>query len=99
MYPKGGNSDYATVNPINFRPVFTQEQISASLRATQLFEPVLHATIIMDQEKLHSDILHSVTSDPIYIAHQQNPKPHWTLTSDGFLRHNDLIYVPDTDDL
>ena len=26
MYPKGGNNDYAKVNPINYRLVFTQEQ-------------------------------------------------------------------------
>ena len=31
IYPKGGNSNYATVNPSNFRPMFTQEQISISL--------------------------------------------------------------------
>ena len=30
IYPKGGNSDYATVNPSNFCPMF-QEQISISL--------------------------------------------------------------------
>ena len=35
VYPKGGNSDYATVNPSNFRPMFTQEQIATSLRAMQ----------------------------------------------------------------
>jgi hypothetical protein len=28
VYPKGGNSDYATVNPSNFRPMFTQDQMS-----------------------------------------------------------------------
>ena len=31
IYPKGGNSDYATVNPSNFCLMFTQEQISISL--------------------------------------------------------------------
>jgi hypothetical protein len=99
VYPKGGNNDYAKVNPINYRPVFTQEQISASLRATQLFDPILRATIIMDEEKLHSDILQSLPTDPIYLAHQDTPKPHWTLSSDGFLRHHNLIYVPDSSDL
>src|ERR1700735_4314319 len=28
VYLKGGNSDYAAVNPSNFWPVFTQEQLS-----------------------------------------------------------------------
>jgi len=31
IYPKRGNNGYASVNPHNFRPVFTHEQIAASL--------------------------------------------------------------------
>ena len=57
IYPKGGNSDYATINLSNLHPMFTQEQISVSLCATDLMTPVLHATVIMDQEQLDSDIL------------------------------------------
>jgi len=31
VYPKKGNTDYATVNPYNFKPIFTQEQLVASI--------------------------------------------------------------------
>jgi len=31
IYPKGGNTGYATVNPHNFKPIFTQEQLTASV--------------------------------------------------------------------
>ena len=31
VYLKEGNSDYATVNPQNYRPVFTSEQLASSL--------------------------------------------------------------------
>jgi len=31
VYPKGGNTGYATVNPHNFKPIFTQEQLAASV--------------------------------------------------------------------
>ena len=41
VYPKEGSSDYATVNPHNFRPVFTNEQLASSLRATSLNFPIL----------------------------------------------------------
>ena len=41
VYPKGGNSNYATVNLSNFCLMFTQEQISVSLQATELLNPVL----------------------------------------------------------
>jgi hypothetical protein len=36
VYLKEGNSGYASVNPQNHRPVFTQEQLTSSLRATYL---------------------------------------------------------------
>jgi len=31
VYPKGGDTSYATVNPHNFKPIFTQEQLAASV--------------------------------------------------------------------
>ena len=99
IYPKGGNSDYATVNPANFRPMFTQEQISVSLRATGLLMPALRATVIMDQEQLNSDILSALLDDPLFLVHQKEPQPRWSITPDGFLRHDNLIYIPDSNDL
>ncbi|KIN97850.1 hypothetical protein M404DRAFT_78300, partial [Pisolithus tinctorius Marx 270] len=56
VYPKEGDSGYARVNPQNLRPVFTQEQLAVSLRATYLEYPVLRAVALMDIEKLHNDI-------------------------------------------
>jgi len=99
VYPKGGNSDYASINPSNLRPVFTNEQLTNSLRATSLVEPVLRASVIMDQEKLNNDILLALPSDPLYKSHLSNPKPHWSLDPDGFLRHQSRIYIPDISDL
>ena len=58
VYPKEGGSDYASINPHNFRPMFTQEQLASSLHATFLSVPTLCATIIMDIEKLQSDHIH-----------------------------------------
>src|SRR5882724_12773817 len=39
IYLKEGNSDYASVNPQNFHPVFTSEQLASSLQATTLSIP------------------------------------------------------------
>src|SRR5882724_4743559 len=69
VYLKEGNSDYASVNPQNFRPVFTSEQLASSLRATTLSIPVLHGSLIMDAEKLHSDIRSQLREDPISAEH------------------------------
>ena len=99
IYPKGGHSDYATVNLSNFCLMFTQEQISISLRATELLNPVLRATVIMDQEQLNSDILSTLPNDPLYIAHLKELKLCWSVTPDGFLCHDSLIYIPDSNDL
>ena len=41
IYPKGRDSNYVTANPHNFHPVFTQEQLASSLRATIFLSPVL----------------------------------------------------------
>jgi len=31
VYPKGGEADYSSVNPQNYHPIFTKEQLTASL--------------------------------------------------------------------
>jgi hypothetical protein len=56
IYAKEGGNDYAKVNPQNFRPIFSQEQLSASLCATSLISAALHRSFIMDVEQLHTDI-------------------------------------------
>jgi len=100
VYPKEGDSGYARVNPQNLRPVFTQEQLSNSLRATYLEFPVLHAVAIMDVETLHSDILSALPSDPIAQVHLADPlDSRWSTDKVGFLRLDGRIYVPDLDDL
>ena len=100
VYPKEGSSDYASVNPHNFRPVFTNEQLASSLRASALSFPVLRAALVMDSEKLHSDILSALRSDPVTSAHLDNlPNSRWSLETDQLLRLDNRIYVPDVSDL
>ena len=75
IYPKGGDSDYATINPHNFRPVFTQEQLASSLRATIFLSPVLWAMSLMDIKQLHSNIHSTLSTDPIASIHLKSEKP------------------------
>ena len=56
VYRKGGNSDFALMNLSNFRPIFTQEQLSASLHPTYFATPIIYSAVIMDIEKLHNNI-------------------------------------------
>ena len=99
VYAKEGGNDYAKVNPQNFRPVFTQEQLSSSLRASSLISPALRGSSLMDLEQLHSDIREGYASDPITSAQLPQPSdPKWTL-SNGLLLLNNQIYVPDVPNL
>jgi len=100
VYHKGGNGDFATANLSNFRPIFTQEQLTASLCATSLATPIIRNAIIMDVEKLHNDIRSSLPLDPISAAHLPTPTaPNWTLDESGLLHQYDRIYIPDANDL
>ena len=76
-----------------------QEQLALSLHATFLSIPTLHTAIIMDIEKLCSNICSSLCSNPIASAQLHSPSPHWSIDSKGFLLLNDKIYIPDTSDL
>ena len=75
VYPKERDKDYAHVSPHNFRPVFTQEQLAASLRATYLAALVLWASVLFDLETLHNDILSALSSDPVASIHLSTSKP------------------------
>ena len=90
VYRKGGNSDFALANLSNFRPVFTQEQLSASLRATYFATPIICSAVIMDIEKLHNNIRSSLPLDPISATQLPSPSnPKWTLDESGLLQQND----------
>ena len=65
----------------------------------ELLNPVLQATVIMDQEQLNLDILSALPDIPLYIAHLKELKPHWSVTPNRFLCHDSLIYIPNSNDL
>jgi len=53
VYPKGGNTGYTTVNPHNFKPIFTQEQFAAFIQATVLLFSFLCIATVVDLNTLH----------------------------------------------
>ena len=69
IYQKGGNTGYATVNPHNFKPIFTQEQLVTSIRATVFLFPFLYVATVMDLNTLHQGILSAFPSDLIATKH------------------------------
>ena len=79
--------------------MFMQEQLASSLQVTFLSIPVLHTAIIMDTEKLHSDIRSSLRSNPIASVQLNSLSPHWSIDSKGFLLFNEKIYIPNHSDL
>jgi len=99
IYPKGGDNSYTSVNPHNFCPVFTHEQIAASLRATILTTPTLCAAMILDQNQLYSDILATLPLDTSISNHLLHPEGRWSKDGAGFLRLDNRMYVPDNANL
>jgi len=63
VYPKGGEADYLSVNPQNYRPIFTKEQLTTSLQATGLEPIVARAIELVDTESLHSNIPEGLKHD------------------------------------
>ena len=63
IYPKEGDSTYGKINPHNFCPVFTSEQLHSSIRATALLEPCLCAAFTIDTEQLLTDIRTALAAD------------------------------------
>src|SRR3979490_1488252 len=86
VYLKEGASDYATVNPQNLRPIFSQHQLALSLRATNLAEPVLRATSLMDTERIITNICQNLASDPLAQKHLGSTEgTKWQTNPDGLL--------------
>ena len=99
IYLKEGERDYASVNPHNLCPVFTNEQLASSLHATLFYTPVLWASFIMDIQSLHSDIRSALRDDPAISEHLSNPIHRWSKDPKGLLHLDNRIYVPDVGDL
>jgi len=98
IYPKGRNTGYTTVNPHNFKPIFTQEQLVASVQATVLLFPSLCTATVMDLDTLHQDILSALPSDPIATKHI-SADGRWSTDPNDLLLLNNRIYVPFTGNL
>ena len=80
--------------------MFTQEQLTSSLRATILLAPAICVAILIDVEQLHKDILTALPSDPVTLSHKSNSSnSRWSMDSADLLNLDDRIYVPDTNDL
>ena len=91
------SSDYASINPQNLRPIFTDKQLALSLCATTFWLPALHGSLIMDTEQLQADIVSSLQSDLTALEHLSNEaESRWTTSPDGLLRLDDRIYVLDS---
>ena len=87
------------MNPHNFRPVFTYEQITASLQATILTTLTLHVATILDQNQLYSDILATLPFDSSISDYLLHPEGRWSKDNAGFLRLDNRMYVPDNANL
>ena len=102
VYPKEGNKDYTCVNPDNYRPIFTNKQLTVFLWVTYLEAPMLQASTLIDVEHLRSDILSSLPNDPVtspLLSSESLSDPHWTINPKEFLLWDNHIFIPEADNL
>ena len=95
---KEGDRTYSTVNPHNFQPIFTTEQLCASLQLSTLADPVLCAGMIIDTELLHEQII-SATSTDLDLQAQVGSNNRWTKDDNGLIQLDGRIFVPDVNNL
>ena len=94
IYPKEGSSDYASINPQNLQPIFTDKQLALSLCATTFWLPALHGSLIMDTERLQADIVSSLQSDPTALEHfSDEAESQWTTSPDRLLQLDNHIHI------
>ena len=98
VYPKGGNTGYATVNSHNFKPIFTQEQLAASIWAMVLLFSSLHIATVVDLDTLHWDILLALPSDLIATKHISTDD-QWSIDPNSLLLFDNRIYIPSAGNL
>ena len=84
IYPKEGSSDYASINPQNLQPIFTDEQLASSLHTTTFWLLALHGSLIMDTEWLQADIVSSLQSYLTALEHlSDEAESRWTTSPNG----------------
>ena len=103
LYLKEGGKDFGKVNPSNFKPIFSSEILSESLRASVLLPTALHGIIAMDVDKLNKEIISALDTDEAvqsYLADITNTQyAIWSKDTLGFIRIDERIYVPPSGDL
>jgi len=96
LYPSGRKGDYGKVNPHNLKPIFSSEQLSASLQATSLLPAVLCGVIAMDLTQLNTEILSTLDTDPTaksYLTDTNDPKyKNWSKDELGYVCINRHIF-------
>jgi len=91
------------MDPFNYPPLFTEEQLTLPSRAAQLSDPSSSTEPLLDTESLHDNIRQSLQYDPLssplLITLVTNQANNWTVGEDGLVRYLVQIFVPDAGNL
>jgi len=91
-------------NPLNCRPLFTQEQLSPTLRVSHTLAPPSPSTnTILDVRALHNDIRNLLVLDPtssqVLATQEDKLRAPWTVEEEGLLLLRGKIFVLDVGNL
>jgi len=103
LYPIEGNKSSETIDPFNYHPLFTKEQLVLLSRAAQLSDPSSSTEPLLDAESLHDDIRRSLLYDPLLspllIALATNQANNWTVGEDRLVHYLRKIFIFDAGNL
>ena len=98
IYPKEKNIGYTTINPYNFKLIFTYKQLIVSVRAIILVTLSLYVAIVIDLDTLHQDIYTVLSSNSITAKHNFT-ESYWSMDSLCLLLLDYSIFIPSLGDL
>ena len=101
VYPSQEDKDSA--NPQNFQTLLKAGQLVATIRASMLIDSISIVELIregLSSDPISSQHVQRLQNPPPSTSPDQSPSPDpYSLSEDGFLLFNDLLYVPDHADL
>jgi len=100
FYLERGDRDYMPANPQNLLPIFTQEQLATSLRATQLRDVATDVVALVDCSFPTLDIsaglsVDSLASRELDLCLKGSPSPRFSLSVFGLLLMDCHVYFPE----
>jgi len=90
VYSKEGHTSYVMINSYNFKPIFTQKQLVASIEVIVLLIPLLYIATVINHDTLYQDICIPLSSELTAAEYNPIEDNYFTDLTGLFLLDNSL---------